>query len=237
MIHRNAMTRHPYHISEDPVTSARFSPPSQEREIAHLPAHDGKPLLLALARNPTTLFVCWSVDWKTVFADGAPPDRQVHVRLRCNGAEKTIGLEPALGSYSIRDLEPGQTYAVELGYYLAGSWRTIVIGNEAMLPLASEATAPEPVTVATIPFHLSFQRMLDLLGKQQNLTARLGHLQELATAGDLSPTERKILRKLGFSHAAQRRQSDHQARLEKLPIRQNRQPFDFSSASVSSSPR
>src|SRR5438874_2237501 len=74
-----------YQISEGPVTSsARRGGIADAPGDASLPAHYGKPLLLAIARDPRSLFVCWSVDWTSAFANGVPADRRAHIRLRSN---------------------------------------------------------------------------------------------------------------------------------------------------------
>ena len=152
-----------YKISEGPVTSSSLSRQKDEErdELTELPSHHGKPLLVAIARNPRTLFLCWSVDWPAAFDNGLPADRCAHVRLRQRGNEKTVAVEPMSGGCAIEDLEPGETYSVELGYYAPpDTWNSVVIGNEVMMPFASEA-GDEFVDVATIPFHLTFQRMLN----------------------------------------------------------------------------
>src|SRR5438445_2998288 len=114
-----------YKISEGPVTSSLLLRRDVE-ELTELPAHYGKPLLLAIARDPRTLFVCWSVDWPSAFANGVPADRRAHVHLRSNAGERMVGVEPTVGSCLIEALEPGETYAVELGYYApSDSWNVI----------------------------------------------------------------------------------------------------------------
>src|SRR5205807_5939625 len=119
-----------YKISEGPVTSSLL-PQRDVEELTGLPAHYGKPLLVAIARDPQTLFVCWSVDWPAAFAKGLPADRCAHVRIRQNGNEKTIAVEPMSGSCAIEELEPGETYSVELGYYAPPeTWNSVVTGNE-----------------------------------------------------------------------------------------------------------
>src|SRR2546421_7820762 len=103
-----------YKISEGPVTSSSL-PPRDVDELTGLPAHYGKPLLVAIARDPRTLFVCWSVDWPAAFAKGLPADRCAHVRIRQNGNEKTVAAEPMSGRCGIEGLELGQPCSVEHG--------------------------------------------------------------------------------------------------------------------------
>src|SRR6266480_5862074 len=188
-----------YKISEGPVTSSSLPGPDVE-ELTELPVHSGKPLLVAIARDPRTLFVCWSVDWPVAFAKGLPADRCAHVRIRQNGNEKTVAVEPMIGSCAIEDLEPGETYSVELGYYAPPEiWNNVVTGNEVLMPFTSESD--EPIDVATVPFHLTFQRMLSLFrgSNGEDLAQTLARFQERANRSELSRDEAEILHALDLS--------------------------------------
>src|SRR5438034_11341737 len=188
-----------YKISEGPVTSSSLPRPDVE-ELTGLPVHFAEPLLVAIARDPRTLFVCWSVDWPAAFAKGLPADRCAHVRIRQNRNEKTVAVEPMSGSCAIEELEPGETYAVELGYYAPPeTWNSVVTGNEVMMPFASQSA--ETVDVATVPFHLTFQRMLSLFcGKNgDDLAQTLAQFQERANRSELSRDEAEVLRALDLS--------------------------------------
>jgi hypothetical protein len=188
-----------YKISEGPVTSSSL-PRRAVEELTGLPAHYGKPLLVAIARDPRTLFVCWSVDWPAAFAKGLPADRCAHVRIRQNGNEKTVAVEPMSGSCAIEELEPGETYSVELGYYAPPEiWNSVVTGNEVMMPFTSESD--EMIDVATIPFHLTFQRMLSVFrgSNGDNLAQTLAKFQKRANRLGLSRDEAEILRALDLA--------------------------------------
>ena len=188
-----------YKISEGPVTSSS-SPRRNVEELTELPVHFGKPLLVAIARDPRTLFVCWSVDWPAAFAKGLPADRCAHLRIRQNGNEKTVAVEPLSGSCAIEELEPGETYSVELGYYAPPeTWNNVVTGNEVMMPFASESD--EMIDVATVPFHLAFQRILDVFrgSNGDDLAQTLAQFQQRANRSELSRNEAEVLRALDLS--------------------------------------
>ena len=192
-----------YKISEGPVTSSSLLRRGVEAasELMELPAHYGKPLLVAIARDPRTLFVCWSVDWPAAFGKGLPADRCAHVRIRQNGNEKTVAVEPMSGSCAIEELEPGQTYSVELGYYAPPeTWNSVVTGDEVMMPFVSES-ANEMVDVATVPFHLAFQRILDVFRRStgDDLAQALAQFQERANRSKLSRDESEVLRALDLA--------------------------------------
>src|SRR5947207_15410434 len=183
-----------YKISEGPVTSSSLPRPDIE-ELTGLPVHFGEPLLVAIARDPRTLFVCWSVDWPAAFVKGLPADRCAHVRIRQNGNEKTVAVEPMSGSCAIEELEPGETYAVDLGYYAPrATWNSVVTRNEVMMPFASESD--KMIDVATVPFHLTFQRLLCLFSEQNGngLAITLAQFQERASRTELSRGEGEVSR-------------------------------------------
>src|SRR5207244_4707201 len=189
-----------YKISEGPVTSSSLRR-RDVGELTGLPAHYGKPLLVAIARDPRTLFVCWSVDWPAAFARGLPADRCAHVRIRQNGNEKTVAVEPMSGSCAIEELEPGETYLVELGYYAPpATWNSVVTGKEVTMPFTSES-ADQMIDVATVPFHLTFQRILDGFrgSNGDELAQTLAKFQERANRSELSRDEAEVLRALDLS--------------------------------------
>jgi hypothetical protein len=75
----------------------------------------------------------------------------------------------------------------------------VVTGNEVMMPFASQSD--ETVDVATVPFHLTFQRMLSLFrGKNgDDLAQTLAQFQERANRSELSRDEAEVLRALDLS--------------------------------------
>jgi hypothetical protein len=185
---------------------------------------------VAIARDPRTLFVCWSVDWSAAFDNGLPADRCVHVRLRQSGKEKTVPVEPMSGGCAIEDLEPGETYSVELGYYAPpDTWNSVVIGNEVMMPFASEG-GNESVDVATVPFHLTFHRMLNVFrgAESGDLAQRLAEFQERAGMTKLSREESQIVRALDLSPENLQKTAAARESLEKSQRLSGRAPFGAS---------
>ena len=135
------------------------------------------------------------------FANSLPRDRCAHVRLRQNGNEKTVAVEPMSGSCAIEELKPGETYSIELGYYAPPeTWNSVVIGNEVIMPFASEA-GDELLDVATLPFHLSFQRILEAFrgAEGRDLAQTLAEFQERANRSELSREQSEVLRALDLS--------------------------------------
>jgi len=223
-----------YKISGSPVTSSLSRGEEKARdELVELPSHYGKPLLVAIARDPRTLFVCWSVDWQEAFDNVLPVDRCAHVRLRQSGNEKTVAVEPMSGGCAIEDLEPGETYSVELGYYAPlDTWNSVVIGNEVMMPFASEA-GEDLVEIVTMPFHLTFQRMLNVFrgAASGDLAQRLAEFQKAAGTTQLTREESEILRALDLSPEDLQKTAVARASLEKSQRLSARASFSGASPS------
>jgi hypothetical protein len=197
-----------FRISNGPVLSlaeserADFSPGAVE-----LPRIYGPPLLFAIARDPRTIFTYWSVDWPSIFENTAPEDRQVHLRVyRKDGGEETsAAAEPMAGSCYLAVAQPRATYHVEIGYYQPEDiWHSVTTSDEVTMPPDSIAKSVD-VDLATIPFHLSFQRLIDLFRASNGdaLTEIISRLQKRAVTKDerdlLSSEELEILRAMNLS--------------------------------------
>jgi hypothetical protein len=187
------------YLSEDQEGGSDFA------ELSHLPRVYGEPILFAIARDPRTLFTYWNIDWPSVFAKGEPVDRQVYLRVKKgDGAEESESpIEPMLGSYYALVAQPRGAYRVELGYYQPmDRWRSIATSDEVIMPPESASEKLE-IDVATVPFHLSFQRIVDIFCTSNGgtLTESISHLQERASDEQESLTveEKEILRAMDLS--------------------------------------
>lgn len=169
-----------------------------------LPSSYGTETLYLMARDPHSFFAYWDVDWAEVFREQKPRDRKVHLRVsRSDGAlETTLEVEPLAGNCYIEVTAGNEEYTGEIGYYEpADIWNSVAISVPVATPPDSieQAEAPD---FATVPFHLSFQRMIDLfrVSKHENasLTAMLSDLRERATSdvsgSAITDEEREIVR-------------------------------------------
>jgi Domain of unknown function (DUF4912) len=191
-------------------------PPSQgttagTADVGLLPSSYGAPILFAIPRDPRTVFVYWNIDWSDAFARNAPADRQVYLRLkRPDGSDEIEEpVEPMLGSHFLLVTEPKAGYQVELGFYQPPDvWNSIAISDPVTMPPDTSSENAD-VDIATVPFHLSFQRMVDLFRAQNGnaIASVLSRLQERAEELDsdssaaLSNEEREILRAMDLSLA------------------------------------
>jgi hypothetical protein len=219
--------RETFHISRKPVV------PLAETEESHdlgnglgLPRFHGSPRLLAIARDPWTIFAYWNVDWPSIFKNAAPIDRQVHLRIHCADglAEKEAAIEPMAGMHYVRMSQRHRACRIEIGYYQpADVWHSVAMSNEIAIPPA-EMSEAEHVDLATIPFHLTFQQLVDLFGaaNDDGLATVISRFQTRAVSSGrsekLSPEESKILRRAGvaLSELADARRAFNQLDSEKL---------------------
>jgi hypothetical protein len=190
-----------------------------------LPHFHGTPRLLAIARDPRTIFAYWNVDWPSIFKSIAPIDRQVHLRIHCADGleEKEAAIEPMAGMHYVTLSQRHRVCRIEIGYYQpADVWHSVAMSNETAIPSA-EMSEAEHVDLATIPFHLSFQQLVELYGANEDaLAAVISRFQTRAVSSGryekLTPQERKIFRRAGvaLSELADARRAFNQLDSEKL---------------------
>src|SRR6266480_854086 len=159
--------RQTFHISRKPVVS--LAETEESHDLGNglgVPRLHGSPCLLAIARDPWTIFAYWNVDWPSIFKNAAPIDRQVHLRIHCPDGleEKEATVEPMSGMHYVKMSQRHRACRIEIGYYHpADVWHSVAMSNEIMIPPA-ETSEAEHVDLATIPFHLRFQQLVDLFG-------------------------------------------------------------------------
>jgi hypothetical protein len=108
--------RKTFHISRQPIV------PRAEGEESHaleLPRFHGPQSLVAIARDPWTIFAYWNVDWPSIFKNAAPIDRQAHLRVRCADGleEKEAAVEPMAAIHYVTMSQRHRACRIEIGYY------------------------------------------------------------------------------------------------------------------------
>jgi Domain of unknown function (DUF4912) len=219
--------RKTFRVSRKPVV------PLDKEEESHnlsdgsaLPRFHGPPRLLAIARDPWTIFAYWNVNWPSIFKNGAPVDRQVHLRVRsADGLEKKeAAVEPMAGTHYVKMSQRHRACRIEIGYYQpADVWHSVAMSTEIIIPPA-ETSEAEHVDLATIPFHLRFQQLVDLFGAANGdaLATVISRFQargvNTESQDKLSSKERQILRRTGIalSELAAERRAFDQIDREKL---------------------
>ena len=190
-----------FRISAKPVVS-RTDSQARDPEASHLPHSYGTETLSLLARDPHTVFAFWDIDWKAAFR-GLTKEHKVHLRLLdSEGTEQTaVEVEPMAGSCYVTVADADAAYGGEIGYYHpATRWNCLAASALITTPPDTHSADAE-VDFATVPFHLSFQRIVDLLQvtQQENatLTAMLADLSERVTSAErtgLTPEQRELAR-------------------------------------------
>ncbi len=167
----------------------------------------GRPILFAVARDERTIFVGWNIDWSSVFQKSMPADRQVYLRvIGSDGSErKRVAVEPMLATHYLTTSGLHDPYRVEIGYYQpAHTWHSVAISDEVKTAPQTSLEIAE-VDVATIPFHLRFQQLVNLFGaaKETPLAKVVSRFQNGALTSrwpnELPAAATRILRKLSLS--------------------------------------
>lgn len=135
-----------------------------ESEITKsLPATYGTDLLYVIARDPASLFVYWDLNWKRAFEAAGISPHATHLRTyRTNGSiEDTRQINPFRGHCYVEVSGAGTSYYCELGCFDEETWHHLVRSGATVTP-ESEMSDDLTATFATLPIHLSFQRLLDI---------------------------------------------------------------------------
>ena len=182
--------------------------PRDYENLGELPRSYGRPVLFGIARDPHTLFAYWEINWQGAFGNKPPADRKVHLRVISeDGTEETkISVEPFAGNHCVAVSQARSTYRIELGYHEpADVWNSVATSDAIMTP-PDDVSESASIDVATVPFHLSFQRMVDAFRASkydgEALVEIVGRLQERADVpGDevLTKTDRELLRAIDWS--------------------------------------
>ncbi len=176
----------PFEISQEPFTpegphdapDANAVPAPAYEHLGELPATYGTQSVYLVAYDPRRLFVYWDIDW----AD-APGKKQVLNVCRADGEVETqLEISAADPGRYVEVKRPGGTYYVELGSRARdGAWQSAASSARVTMPPEGLSGDTEP-QFATLPFHLSFQRLLELIdnamGIGEDLTAAISRLQQ-----------------------------------------------------------
>lgn len=172
-----------------------------------LPGSYGAPIVFAIPRDPHTLFTYWNIDWSNAFGRHRPVDRQVYLRLKRGDSPDEVEepIEPMLGTHFLLVTQPKGDYQVELGFYNpADVWNSIATSERVTMPADSSSENSE-IDLATVPFHLSFQRMINIFRATNGdaVASLVSQLQDRATEtapeSSLSSEEHEILRAMDLS--------------------------------------
>ncbi|MBA3544044.1 MAG: DUF4912 domain-containing protein [Chthoniobacterales bacterium] len=161
-----------FQVSRHPLVGTPDAELSSRRERDDLPDSYGTDLFYVIARDPHSLFLYWDLDWKRLFSAAGLSPHQVHVRIyREDGAvEATREINPFRGHSYVDVADAGTSYYCDLGCFEGSDWRKLARSGTTATP---EAAMSDDLSAdfATLPIHLSFQRMLDIFRATTDGTA------------------------------------------------------------------
>lgn len=168
-----------FRVSRQPLVGPTKEIDPSGRETSDLPASYGIDLFYVIARDPHSLFLYWDLNWKRLFSGAGLSPRQVHVRIyRGDGAvEATREINPFRGHCYVDVANGGTSYYCDLGCFEGSDWRKLARSGTTATP---EAVMSDDLSAdfATLPIHLSFQRMLDLFRATTDGTALASSVSE-----------------------------------------------------------
>lgn len=164
---------HKFEIAPDPAPEPEtpFELPEipSFEDLGTLPATYLEDTLFLVARDPRWLFAYWDFDW-TKFPAAAMRGGHAQYFLKitkANGVQETIvEITPEARNWYVPVSSPDALYFAELGFFARdGGWVPIITSGVAKTPpdaLAEDAA----IEFATVPAHLSFDRLLTLVRQQ-----------------------------------------------------------------------
>ena len=173
-----------FSLSDQPVVGEERMASSGKGDL--LSPEPSDDVLYAVARDPGSLFVYWDLHWTRLFARAGISARKVHLRTyrRDGTVESTQEINPFRGHCYAEVSAAGTDYYCELGSLERTEWKPLVRSGNVTTP---EANISEEFSAefATLPAHLSFQRLLDVFGAtadldRATLARSVANLQETA---------------------------------------------------------
>ncbi|HEY3602000.1 MAG TPA: DUF4912 domain-containing protein [Chthoniobacterales bacterium] len=168
-----------FQICNEPVASGKTEAGPEEE----LPESYGTDLLYIIAQDPASLFVYWDMNWPRRFAEAELSPRPVHLRThRVDGEiDSTREINPFRGRCYVEVTTPGAGYYCELGCFAGEEWRALARSAATATPEAGPSENLS-TTFATLPLHLSFQRLLDIFATAQSEQGLALSVSELQSA-------------------------------------------------------
>lgn len=170
-----------FRISKEPLVGI----PQTAGGPNELPASYGTDLLYVVARDPNSLFLYWDLNWTRLFVRAGLSPRQIHLRIYRgeDSVEATREINPFRGYCYVDVAAAGTTYFCELGCFDGNVWKSLARSGTTTTP-ESAVSDDLSATFATLPIHLSFQRLLDIFrttrSDDRTLVRSVAKLQENA---------------------------------------------------------
>ena len=194
-------------VTREPVN--RPTPPAVAFEdLGQLPPSYGTNYLYVTARDPEWLFAYWDVDW----SEHTNNIKEDKVFLRVVDADgnplQEAEISPHARNWYLHAPAPGIICWAELGFLrrVDGRWQSVCRSNPASIPGGALAE-DEQAAFATIPFHVTFDRLMesvqDAMQTGESLVHALSRLESEdgkpifgGRAPDWTESQRRILEAL-----------------------------------------
>src|SRR5262245_28643971 len=205
---RRSQLRRDFKLCKDPMVHlGEDGPPSDPGNRVGGTRVSGRPFIFGIARDAHTIFASWNIDWRSVFENAMPADRQVHLQaIGGDGVIETrVAVEPMSAMHYLTTSGFHQSYRVEIGYFQPlDSWHSVATSNEIDMPLRGSVELAD-IDLATIPFHISFQQLADLFGRPNDTRVAMvvseyqKRVLRLVKPNGTTLSDRQILRNLNLS--------------------------------------
>ncbi len=156
---------HKFEVTRESAPAGSAPAPAFEN-LGELPASYHENVLFLTARDPRWLFAYWDFDWApflpSAFRGGV---RQffLSVLTADGGEESLVEVKPEARNWYLPVNKSNTAYYAEIGFFEPnGEWRCIVKSAVAVTP-GDALSGGEEVSFATVPAHLSFERLLELV--------------------------------------------------------------------------
>lgn len=172
-------------------------------QLGELPRSYGSDTIFLVAQEPHWLFTYWDID--IARHPGGPTFLRAYQDSEVPEAEIEVPFETR--NWYIPVKVAGGRYAVEIGYYRGNTWNAITRSKTIQTP-PDRVSGSAQFDCATIPLHLSFQKLVDSVHDSvkagQSLTEALSHAQKdgrfaafsAGASTDVSTTRAGILQAL-----------------------------------------
>lgn len=201
----------PFTVGSDPVIPSRVETPepaptpvletlpeplpttsSVYDELGALPATYQTGQLFLAARDPHWLFVYWDLDLSSLSTSLIlEDDATFYLKVFTTNGDLVdqIKVNQEARNWYFPITDAGVIYYVELGFNnTSGGWSVIGTSNQTLAP--SDSFSEGPVEFASVPFHLSFNRLLELVHSDLDSGISLvGALSKLQHSADLTLQE------------------------------------------------
>jgi hypothetical protein len=197
---------HKYEAASQLAQAAHGSAPAFE-DLGALPSTYDEDTLFLIARDPRWLFSYWDFNWLRYSAANMRYGYAqffLKITRTDGGQEVLVEINPEARNWYVPVSHPDTMYFAEIGYFdQESAWRGIVKSAPAHTPADALAPETESVDFATVPSHLSFERLLELMQEHMSegetlisALARLAGESRIEFRGGQAPTWSEQQRRL-----------------------------------------